>query len=72
MKLSIKEYATSFDVDLSAETVEDANLLVRLAMNAKRIAPNISIRATGDKTISGWITIGKVCELAQQTKITRV
>lgn len=68
MKLSIKEHETSFDIDLAAETVEDANLLVRLAMNAKRIVPNVSIYAT-NQTINGWITMAKLCESAQRTKI---
>lgn len=58
MKISLTEHSEQFHFHLTPETLEDASLLTRMAMNSTKRAPGVYAYA-GDKTINGGVSIGK-------------
>jgi len=59
MKLKLIEYDGYFSLDCEAETVADAALLVRMAVNANKEIRYIDTCANKDGTISADLTIAK-------------
>jgi len=59
MKITMTEFDGCFSFDMVAETVEDAALLARFAVNRTTEALHVSSNAYQDGTFTGELVIGK-------------
>lgn len=66
MKLIINEWDHVFEFDIQPETIAEAALLVRLAMNANKEVLYIGTCAHRDGTFSAGLTLRKAKRTASQ------
>lgn len=59
MKVTFIEYDACFGVDLTAETKEEAAMLVRYGINRKKEIRCSGVRVTAKGDVSCYINIGK-------------
>jgi hypothetical protein len=59
MKIELHEYEGCFSFDLTAESVADAALIARLAVNATKDVRGCSAHASEDGEFTGAFTVGK-------------
>lgn len=59
MKAKLREHPGCFGIDLTAETMEDAALLVRFGMNRTSELRNAGAMVNQDGSFSAYMVIGK-------------
>lgn len=59
MKVTLTEYPGCFGIDMHAECLQDATVLVRLGMNYTKELRACTVQACGDDDIWGYVVIGK-------------
>ena len=59
MKVTMNEHESCFSIDLEAETMEDASMLVRFGMNSTKELKYSAANSYKDGTFYGSVTIGK-------------
>ena len=59
MKVTMNEYESCFSINLEAETMEDASVLVRFGMNGTKELIHKGANSYKDGTFYGSVTIGK-------------
>ena len=59
MKIKIYEGGERFDFEFEPESIADAALLARLALNATKVVHLVSTTARKDGAFTGWLAIGK-------------
>lgn len=59
MKITLQEFGGCFSVRCVAETLPDANVLVRMGMNATKDVRSVTAYANDDGTFSASIVLGK-------------
>ena len=59
MKITLQEHSEGFAFDFTPETVADAAMLSRLALNCTKEVRMVQVIARRDHTIDGYLELGK-------------